>query len=189
MTSMPKADSAPIVEASHPALLSIQAPEGRPSDSRDEGGLVALPHDMPKVPGVAYRPRLVSFEFAEDLQVRLSNEPEGRTLVLTGRERVQIKARDATEERLLAIWRNLLRTDAIGVEDSFFDVGGNSLSTVNLKRRERKTIRQTSAALDASDGAHGCSTSAPAARFPGRSAPYGRDFARGRKAAADLFCP
>jgi amino acid adenylation domain-containing protein len=80
---MPKTESAAIVEASHPALRSIQAPEGRPSDSRDEGGLVALPHDMPKVPGVAYRPRLVSFEFAEDLQVRLSNEPEGRTLVLT----------------------------------------------------------------------------------------------------------
>jgi amino acid adenylation domain-containing protein len=82
MTSVPETDSAAIVEV-HPASLAIHAPEGRPSDFREEGQLVALPHDMPRVPGLAYRPRVVSFEFAAELQVLLSNHPEGRTLVLT----------------------------------------------------------------------------------------------------------
>jgi len=65
------------------ALLGIQAPEVLPFANGDACELVALPYDMPRVPGGAYRPRVVSFEFAEALQVRLSNAPEGRTLVLT----------------------------------------------------------------------------------------------------------
>ena len=46
--------------------------------------------------------------------------------------------RTATEQRLVDIWRNLLRVDVIGVRDSFFDRGGHSLSAMQLVSRIRQ---------------------------------------------------
>lgn len=37
-----------------------------------------------------------------------------------------------TEERLLALWRELFKRDALGVETSFFELGGNSLNSMQL---------------------------------------------------------
>ncbi len=40
--------------------------------------------------------------------------------------------RNATEARLLAIWREVLRNDEIGIDDDFFTLGGDSLSSVQI---------------------------------------------------------
>lgn len=44
----------------------------------------------------------------------------------------QTEAADAVEEALLEIWRAVLRTDAIGVDDDFFSVGGDSILTIQV---------------------------------------------------------
>ena len=40
--------------------------------------------------------------------------------------------RDDLERRLIGIWRNVLSRRAVGVDDDFFDMGGNSLKAVRL---------------------------------------------------------
>ena len=40
--------------------------------------------------------------------------------------------RNDREQRLVEIWKSLLETDAIGIRDNFFDIGGTSLKTVSL---------------------------------------------------------
>ncbi|SHF70797.1 Acyl transferase domain-containing protein [Litoreibacter ascidiaceicola] len=49
-----------------------------------------------------------------------------------------IKPEGPIEERLAAFWQDLLGVDEIGVEDSFFDLGGHSLIAVRLFAQIRK---------------------------------------------------
>jgi acyl carrier protein len=44
------------------------------------------------------------------------------------------------EEAIAAIWRDILHTDAIGVDDNFFDFGGHSLQVVQVQNRLRETL-------------------------------------------------
>ncbi|CAM4067389.1 hypothetical protein GCM10009799_46760 [Nocardiopsis rhodophaea] len=44
-----------------------------------------------------------------------------------------VAPRDETERTLVDIWRDILRLDAVSVEDSFFDLGGTSLLLVELR--------------------------------------------------------
>jgi len=46
-----------------------------------------------------------------------------------------VAPRDAIEEVLAGIWAELLQIDTVGIEDSFFDMGGHSLMVVQLFRR------------------------------------------------------
>jgi len=48
-----------------------------------------------------------------------------------------VAPRDETEERLVAIWKDVLGQSTIGVEDSFFDLGGHSLLATKLIFRIR----------------------------------------------------
>jgi hypothetical protein len=43
--------------------------------------------------------------------------------------------RTATEEAIAAVWREALGLEAVGVEDSFFDLGGHSLLVIQVHRR------------------------------------------------------
>ena len=45
-----------------------------------------------------------------------------------------------TETRLLAIWQSILNTNIINKEDSFFDVGGNSLLLIQLHERIQESF-------------------------------------------------
>ena len=47
----------------------------------------------------------------------------------------------ATEEALLALWRDLLEIDRIGVNDDFFQLGGESLLAARLVRRVRDEMQ------------------------------------------------
>lgn len=51
-----------------------------------------------------------------------------------------IAPRNEFEQQLLAIWSEVLQQDRISVEDSFFDLGGNSLSATRLQTRIQRTF-------------------------------------------------
>jgi iturin family lipopeptide synthetase A len=46
-----------------------------------------------------------------------------------------VAPRNATEEAIAAVWREVLGVPAVGVKDSFFDLGGHSLLVVQVHRR------------------------------------------------------
>ena len=52
-----------------------------------------------------------------------------------------VSPRSATEERLAAIWREILGVDAVGVHDDFFELGGHSLLGTQLVSRVRSELR------------------------------------------------
>jgi len=43
-----------------------------------------------------------------------------------------IAPRTATEKQLASLWRGLLQLEEVGIDDSFFDLGGNSLAAVRM---------------------------------------------------------
>ncbi|WP_215545187.1 non-ribosomal peptide synthetase [Amycolatopsis sp. CA-230715] len=47
---------------------------------------------------------------------------------------------DATEEVLVRIWADLLGAERVGVDDDFFDLGGDSITSVRLTSRIRSTF-------------------------------------------------
>lgn len=60
---------------------------------------------------------------------KLLPEPEGLALS-TGS--VYMAPRNSTEEKLVAIWEEVLGRNRIGVQDNFFELGGNSLKIIRM---------------------------------------------------------
>lgn len=48
--------------------------------------------------------------------------------------------RDEIEAQLLVLWQEILKTDAIGIRDNFFDLGGHSLLAARLFAKIHKTL-------------------------------------------------
>jgi len=46
----------------------------------------------------------------------------------------------ATEQKIAGIWQEVLKLAQVGAEDSFFDMGGNSLSATRVNTRLRKAF-------------------------------------------------
>ncbi|ASA20601.1 non-ribosomal peptide synthetase [Paenibacillus donghaensis] len=62
--------------------------------------------------------------------------PEPKEMMDTGTE--YIEARDDVEERLKAIWHELLGVETISIKDNFFELGGHSLKATSLVSRIAK---------------------------------------------------
>jgi amino acid adenylation domain-containing protein len=57
---------------------------------------------------------------------------------------VYLPPRNPVEERLASIWRDVLRVDRVGVQDDFFDLGGDSILSIQIvARAARAGIRIT----------------------------------------------
>ncbi|HSU80993.1 MAG TPA: phosphopantetheine-binding protein, partial [Thermoanaerobaculia bacterium] len=56
-------------------------------------------------------------------------------------EREYVTPRDAVEEALASVWREMLGIGAIGVHDNFFELGGSSLLLVQTHRRQRAVLQ------------------------------------------------
>ncbi|MCP1197788.1 phosphopantetheine-binding protein, partial [Acetobacter senegalensis] len=67
------------------------------------------------------------------LDRRALPEPE-----LGSAEREIVEARTPAEAALLAVWREVLGHDTIGVTDNFFEVGGDSIQSLQVVSRARK---------------------------------------------------
>jgi acyl carrier protein len=55
-------------------------------------------------------------------------------------EQAYIAPRDELEEQLAAIWGELLGVDRVGINDSFFDLGGHSLLSTQVVSRVREEL-------------------------------------------------
>jgi amino acid adenylation domain-containing protein len=58
------------------------------------------------------------------------------------RERPLVAPAGELQQRLLTIWQQVLKLDAISVDDRFFDVGGSSLQAVTLMGQLRRALGQ-----------------------------------------------
>ncbi|MBO9703698.1 MAG: amino acid adenylation domain-containing protein, partial [Sporocytophaga sp.] len=59
-----------------------------------------------------------------------------------------VAPRNETEEKLLAIWQEVLKKDKISVKDNFFDLGGQSISATRLSMQIHKTFNNKPALKD-----------------------------------------
>lgn len=55
-------------------------------------------------------------------------------------ERSYLAPRNATEERLAAIWEDILEVSPVGVDDNFFELGGHSLLAIQVLSRVREAF-------------------------------------------------
>jgi acyl carrier protein len=60
---------------------------------------------------------------------------------LSDRRHVIVRPRGKIEERLSAIWQEVLEREDFGVEDDFFDFGGHSLTAMRVLARVRRDFR------------------------------------------------
>ena len=51
-----------------------------------------------------------------------------------------VAPRSETEDRIAAVWRELLRVEHVGIRDNFFDLGGHSLLLVRVRARLAETF-------------------------------------------------
>jgi amino acid adenylation domain-containing protein len=65
-------------------------------------------------------------------------ESGGAVVLAEGEERVG--ARNAREEQLTEIWKELLKVQAVGVEENFFELGGHSLLVLQMTARIRRQM-------------------------------------------------
>jgi acyl carrier protein len=49
-----------------------------------------------------------------------------------------VAPQDEMQKTIVAIWRELLQVERVGLDDSFFDLGGHSLLIVQAQRRLRE---------------------------------------------------
>ncbi|KAF2341071.1 non-ribosomal peptide synthetase, partial [Flavobacterium nitrogenifigens] len=54
-----------------------------------------------------------------------------------------VAPRNETEEKLAAIWQEVLGIEKVGVRDSFFELGGHSLSVAQVINRTHKQFGKT----------------------------------------------
>jgi amino acid adenylation domain-containing protein len=62
--------------------------------------------------------------------------PDGRSLS----EEVYVAPRTEAEEKVAAVWRDVLRLEKVGIHDNFFDLGGHSLLLVQVHGRLRESF-------------------------------------------------
>jgi acyl carrier protein len=57
-----------------------------------------------------------------------------------GRTRPLVPPRNAVEEQVAAIWKEVLEVEAVGVEDDFFELGGHSLLATKVLARVQRAF-------------------------------------------------
>ncbi len=77
------------------------------------------------------------FVWMDELPCTSTGKVDRKSLPAAPRERPNLAEslvlpRDDTEESLATVWKRLLQLDEVGVEDNYFDLGGDSLSSVQM---------------------------------------------------------
>jgi Phosphopantetheine attachment site len=71
-----------------------------------------------------------------------------RNLSLHTQAQTTNKPKTATVEVLTAIWRRVLEQPCVGIDDDFFDLGGDSVLALRLVDEVMQTCYQKAVALD-----------------------------------------
>jgi thioesterase domain-containing protein/acyl carrier protein len=131
----------------HPAIRAavVAVHEDRPGDTRLMAYVVAAEGPAPSASELRRHLREVLpeymlpawFVFLETLPVTPTGKVDRQALTShaparAGLDGTFVPPRDALESRLAQIWEEVLGTRPVGVKDSFFDLGGNSLLAVRL---------------------------------------------------------
>jgi acyl carrier protein len=112
----------------------VARPGAEPSDAALRGFLATrLPEWM--VPAVVVA--IAELPLGPNGKVDRAALPEPR---VEAAERSYVAPRTPVEEELAAIWADLLGRDRVGVETSFFDIGGNSLAAVRMTAAIRESL-------------------------------------------------
>ncbi len=83
-----------------------------------------------------------SFFFVEALPLSANGKVDRKRLnLLRPVVHTVVEPRDELENRLCAIWRAVLKDPEIGIQDDFFDSGGNSLLAMNLVLRVESAFK------------------------------------------------
>ena len=87
-----------------------------------------------------------SFVFLESLPMTATGKVDRKALPIPGGERPDLSTpyyppRTELEEKLVEIWQDVLELDEIGINDSFLDLGGNSLLAARIIARVIDTMQ------------------------------------------------
>jgi len=87
-----------------------------------------------------------AFVILESLPLTANGKVDLRALPAPEQQAVQVErelvmARNSEEEKIVAIWSEVLKLDRVGVTDNFFELGGHSLLATQIISRIRNTFR------------------------------------------------
>jgi len=83
-----------------------------------------------------------AFVFLREFPLTPNGKVDRRALSAPGEQDVKaastfLPPRNETEREIASLWRDVLKTDRVGLHDNFFDLGGHSLLVVQLQTRLR----------------------------------------------------
>ncbi|WP_426575526.1 amino acid adenylation domain-containing protein (plasmid) [Xenorhabdus stockiae] len=86
--------------------------------------------------------RPASFTFMEAIPLTSNGKVNRKALPepLFGNRDSYVAPRNVLETQLCAIWQDVLALEQVGIEDNFFRIGGNSLSSIKLIAAIRRTL-------------------------------------------------
>ncbi|GJF28376.1 hypothetical protein KNE206_10760 [Kitasatospora sp. NE20-6] len=135
------------VLAAHPAVrqAAVLVREDRPGDRRLVGYLVAADGHRPEPAELAAHAALAlpgymvpsAYVLLESLPLTVNGKLDKRALPEPGRaalggRRGYTAPRTLAEQRMAAVWQGVLGLERVGVDDGFFDLGGDSIRAVAL---------------------------------------------------------
>lgn len=81
--------------------------------------------------------------FLEQLPVTANGKIDIKNLPKPKSEQAQfVAARNETEKQLVAIWSSVLDIENVGINDNFFDLGGHSLSIVEVQNKMQNSFKK-----------------------------------------------
>ncbi|MFG2823371.1 amino acid adenylation domain-containing protein, partial [Kitasatospora sp. NPDC048365] len=135
------------VLAAHPAVrqAAVLVREDQPGDKQlvaylvAEDGTVPAPEELAAHAAVALPGYMVpaAYVLLEALPLTVNGKLDKRALPAPGRSALRGRRgyqapRTLSEQRMAAVWQSVLGLERVGVEDSFFDLGGDSIRAVAL---------------------------------------------------------
>jgi len=92
-----------------------------------------LSNELPEYMIPSYFVRLEKLPLSPNGKINRKALPEPQANIKTGIE--YIAPRNEIEKKIAELWKDILNVDIVGMEDNFFDLGGNSIRLIDLYSR------------------------------------------------------